>query len=205
MRSIFGECTGNVRSTPTPNDCLRTVNVSRTPWPWRLMTTPSKTWVRRRVPSITWKWTRTRSPEAKVGTRRSCARSRVSITVLMKEAPAAGRTPARADHGSEGVPRRPRVSGGGAPLAAAGPPPGADLGVMAGEQDLRDAPAAVLGGARVVRILRVAAQRLAEGLLDRGCRVAERAGQLAQDGVADHHRGELAAGQHVAPDGHRVA
>src|SRR3954462_10775658 len=27
--SIFGECTGNVRSTPTPKDCLRTVNVSR--------------------------------------------------------------------------------------------------------------------------------------------------------------------------------
>ena len=29
--SILGECTGNVRSTPTPNDCLRTVNVSRAP------------------------------------------------------------------------------------------------------------------------------------------------------------------------------
>ena len=38
MRSIFGECTGNVRSTPTPNDCLRTVKVSRAPWPWRLIT-----------------------------------------------------------------------------------------------------------------------------------------------------------------------
>ena len=47
MRSILGECTGKVRSTPTPNDCLRTVNVSRSPLPWRLMTTPSKTWVRR--------------------------------------------------------------------------------------------------------------------------------------------------------------
>ena len=41
-----------MRSTPTPNDCLRTVNVSRAPWPWRLITTPSKTCVRRRVPSI---------------------------------------------------------------------------------------------------------------------------------------------------------
>ena len=27
--SIFGECSGNVRSTPTPKDCLRTVKVSR--------------------------------------------------------------------------------------------------------------------------------------------------------------------------------
>jgi len=55
MRSIFGECTGNVRSTPTPKDCLRTVKVSRAPWPWRLSTIPSKTWVRRRAPSTTWK------------------------------------------------------------------------------------------------------------------------------------------------------
>jgi hypothetical protein len=38
------------RSTPTPKDCLRTVKVSRTPWPWRLITTPSKTWVRRACP-----------------------------------------------------------------------------------------------------------------------------------------------------------
>jgi hypothetical protein len=30
MRSIFGECNGKVRSTPTPKDCLRTVNVART-------------------------------------------------------------------------------------------------------------------------------------------------------------------------------
>ena len=74
---------GNVRSTPTPKDCLRTVKVSRTPSPWRLMTTPSKTCVRRRVPSMTWKWTLTRSPAWKRGTRRSCVRSRESITVLM--------------------------------------------------------------------------------------------------------------------------
>ena len=71
IRSILGEWTGNVRSTPTPNDCLRTVKVSRAPLPWRLSTMPSKTWVRRRVPSTTWKCTRTRSPAWKAGTRRS--------------------------------------------------------------------------------------------------------------------------------------
>ena len=48
--SILGEWTGNVRSTPTPKDCLRTVNVSRTPEPWRLITIPSNTWTRRRRP-----------------------------------------------------------------------------------------------------------------------------------------------------------
>src|SRR5215218_5658215 len=198
MRSIFGECTGNVRSTPTPNDCLRTVKVSRTPWPWRLMTTPSKTWVRRRVPSITWKWTRTRSPEAKVGTRRSWERSRVSITVLMTEAPATGRTPARAAHGSEGVWGLP--SGGRAALAAARAAPRPDLGVVSRQQDLGDAPAPVLRRTRVVRVLGIAAQRLAEGLLDRGLRMAERTGQLAQDRVADDHRRQLAAREHVAAD-----
>src|SRR4029453_16407717 len=92
MRSIFGECTGNVRSTPTPNDCLRTVNVSRTPAPCRLMTTPSKTWMRRRWPSITWKCTRTVSPALNCGMpSRSCLRSRMSMGVLIGRAAAQGR------------------------------------------------------------------------------------------------------------------
>ena len=60
-----------MRSTPTPNDCLRTVNVSRAPEPWRAITMPSKTWVRLRVPSTTWKCTRTRSPAANRGTERN--------------------------------------------------------------------------------------------------------------------------------------
>ena len=45
------------------------MNVSRAPDPLREITTPSNTWVRRRVPSTTWKWTRTRSPAEKRGTR----------------------------------------------------------------------------------------------------------------------------------------
>src|SRR2546423_146163 len=81
MRSTFGECSGNVRSTPTPNDCLRTVNVSRAPDPWRLMTMPSKTWIRRRWPSMTRKWTRTVSPALNAGRpSRSWARSSCSMT-----------------------------------------------------------------------------------------------------------------------------
>src|SRR4051812_10848182 len=183
MRSILGECTGNVRSTPTPKDCLRTVNVSRTPWPWRLMTTPSKTWVRRRVPSMTWKCTRTRSPAWNWGTRRSCARSRDSMTLLMGSAQRNARAglPRRAVHGSEQSRPFSRLRAWArlrAPLAAAGPAPGADLGVMAGEQDVGHPPAAVLGGPRVVRVLRVAAQRRRERLLGRRLGVSEGAGQL---------------------------
>ena len=38
---------------------------SRTPAPWRRNTTPSKTWIRWRLPSMTRKWTRTVSPALK--------------------------------------------------------------------------------------------------------------------------------------------
>src|SRR6266516_3443897 len=90
--SILGECSGNVRSTPTPKDCLRTVNVSRAPAPCRFSTIPSKTWIRCRWPSITLKWTRTVSPALNCGRpSRSWARSRLSITLLI------GRRPRRAD------------------------------------------------------------------------------------------------------------
>src|SRR5512133_2464799 len=92
MRSIFGECTGNVRSTPTPNDCLRTVNVSRTPPPCRLSTIPSKTCTRRRWPSITWKCTRTVSPALNGGRFvRSCCCSMLSITLLIERGPSGRR------------------------------------------------------------------------------------------------------------------
>ena len=97
MRSIFGECSGKVRSTPTPNDCFRTVNVSRTPAPWRLMTMPSNTWTREREPSITRKWTRTLSPALNLGRPlRSWRCSIVSMAFITKEE-AGGRSPMLAE------------------------------------------------------------------------------------------------------------
>src|SRR3954453_20146324 len=83
--SIFGECSGNVRSTPTPNEFLRTVKVSRAPAPWRLITIPSNTWIRCRAPSITRKWTRTVSPALKRGTSRNWRRSMSWMIVLMSK------------------------------------------------------------------------------------------------------------------------
>src|SRR5271154_7594013 len=163
-----------MRSTPTPKDCLRTVNVSRAPWPWRLMTTPSNTCTRLRAPSITWKWTLTRSPGAKLGTRRNCARSMDAMTLLMTvkgggaswqtaDAPRSSR-PARGAMVANSRPPPPHQQGAGrsalalrgsarAPFAAGLAPPKLDLLVMAGQQPLGHAPAAEVGRSRVVGIL----------------------------------------------------
>src|SRR3954452_18082364 len=192
MRSILGECTGNVRSTPTPKDCLRTVKVSRAPWPWRLSTTPSNTWVRRRVPSTTWKCTRTRSPDENLGTRRSCSRSRFSITVLMAKN-------SRAALAGSGATLR-DGSSGFVPAAALLEPPFAYALVVPRQQHVGDLPAPVFGRPGVVRILGRPLERRAETLLHRRLLVPERAGELAQDCVHEHHRRQLSPRQHVAPN-----
>src|SRR5580765_227123 len=64
---MIGVWIGKVRSTPTPKETLRTVNVSPTPPPWRRMTTPLKTWTRERVPSTTLTCTLTVSPARNAG------------------------------------------------------------------------------------------------------------------------------------------
>ncbi len=59
------------------------MKVSRAPLPWRLITIPSKTWVRLRLPSMTWKCTRTRSPAPNRGRCLSARFSMLSMSVLM--------------------------------------------------------------------------------------------------------------------------
>src|SRR3989442_2030249 len=87
MRSTRGECTGKVRSTPTPYDVLRTVKVSRLAPPLRPMTVPSKTWMRSLSPSTTRTCTRTVSPGLKGGTSlRSCSASMRSMGFIGQEA-----------------------------------------------------------------------------------------------------------------------
>src|SRR5690242_15357255 len=92
-----------------------------------------------------------------------------------------------------------------ASFAASLAPPARDLLVVAGEQHVRNAPPTVLRRTRVVRVLGIPLQRGAEGLLGGRVLVPERARELAQDRVAQHHRGQLAAAEHVAPDRHDVA
>ena len=84
MRSRRGEWSRNRRSTPTPCEILRTVKLVRAPTvPLTAMTTPSKTWMRSRVPSTTLTCTRTVSPLRSCGTSGfSCSRSSRSITFI---------------------------------------------------------------------------------------------------------------------------
>ena len=88
------------------------------------------------------------------------------------------------------------------------PPPFADARVVAGEQHVGNRPAAPLRGSRVVRVLRRALERLARRTPRppthrRRARPAACAARCRH-----HHRGQLAAGQHVAADrdlvGHEV-
>ena len=61
--AIVGECSGKMRSTPWPNDTLRTVNEARVPPRCMPMTMPSKIWMRSLSPSRTFTCTRTVSPD----------------------------------------------------------------------------------------------------------------------------------------------
>src|SRR5690349_23926574 len=66
-----GEWSGKIRSTPTPAEIFRTVNVSLTPPPRRPMHTPSNAWSRSLSPSRTRTMTRQRAAPGV----RGCVRS----------------------------------------------------------------------------------------------------------------------------------
>src|SRR4051794_2490526 len=182
MWSTIGECTGNVRSTPTPKLTLRTVKVSRTPPPWRRMTTPWKTWIRSRLPSRTRTWTLTVSPGRNSGTslRREAAsiESRVCmVTVLAPERAQArsmcfGRRPSTVPQQAQGRKRSRSAEQVGTVLPGAPqrllPAPLFDGGVVAGDEHARHLQPAPAGGSRVRRGLQqaTAVRALREGLLD---------------------------------------
>jgi hypothetical protein len=53
MEATVGLCSGKIRSTPTPADIFRTVNISLIPPPRLAMQRPSKAWSRSLSPSRT--------------------------------------------------------------------------------------------------------------------------------------------------------
>ena len=88
MASMRGEYSGKTRSTPSPNEILRTVNDELTPRLRRAMHTPSNAWVRSREPSTTLTLTRSVSPGANSGIGRAsvsfsiCSRSISSMMFM---------------------------------------------------------------------------------------------------------------------------
>jgi len=62
IESTIGACTGNILSTPTPNESLRTVIVLLRATPLVAIITPSKVWILSRLPSETFTLTFTESP-----------------------------------------------------------------------------------------------------------------------------------------------
>src|ERR1043166_10101687 len=73
-----------MRSTPCPNDTLRTVNDARVPPRWRPITTPSKIWIRSLSPSRTLTCTLTVSPAFIAGRSASCDFSTSSIAPIFQ-------------------------------------------------------------------------------------------------------------------------
>src|SRR3954447_9125926 len=80
------------------------------------------------------------------------------------------------------------------------PPPPRHLGVVARAQHVRHPPPPEPLRPGVVRVFGQAAERLRVGVLLVALAPAERAVQLARDGIDHGHRGDLAAGEDVATD-----
>src|SRR4051812_735066 len=130
-----------MRSTPCPNDTLRTVNDARVPPRWSPMTTPSKIWMRSLSPSRTFTCTRTVSPDFIAGRSVSCDFSKSSIALIIRPHLLVCRGELPQDLAFLVVERR-RSQQIGAPREGschrlAFPPP-ANLGMVAGEQHLRN-------------------------------------------------------------------
>src|SRR5687767_6111732 len=79
---MIGECSGKIRSTPWPNDTLRTVNDARTPPRCMPMTIPSNTWMRSLSPSRTFTCTFTVSPACIFGRSVICVFSTTSVAPM---------------------------------------------------------------------------------------------------------------------------
>src|SRR5258706_10400278 len=82
--AIVGECSGKMRSTPWPNETLRTVNDARAPPRCRPMMIPSKIWMRSLSPSRTLTCTRTVSPDFIRGRSANCDFSISSIALISR-------------------------------------------------------------------------------------------------------------------------
>src|SRR5262249_3126006 len=195
-----------MRSTPWPNDTLRTVNDARVPPRWTPMTTPSNTWMRSLSPSRTFTCTRTVSPDFIAGRWVNCVFSTSSsalMAVLLMvhpkvDTPSGG--PVRLhlfQYRSLFVIERRRVEQirpprerprDGLPFA-----PAPNLRVVPRQQHVRHAFGA---DRRRTGVMRKVEQPAAEGILRHRLIVPYHARHEARDGVNHDERGQLAPAQH---------
>src|SRR5439155_7560804 len=184
ISAIAGECSGKIRSTPTPAEIFRTVKVALIPPPRRAMHTPSNACSRSLSPSRTRTITRTVSPGSKavrfvLSPSRSIARNRsIPSPSILVSGPQIWPPLARQSLGFGRAPPR-------------------DLLVIAAQQYRRHIHSAIARRPRV-------AGRREEPVVVRVCRgrlvVAERAGQQAHHRIEHAQRGRLATRQHEIAD-----
>src|ERR1700682_554864 len=168
----------------------RTVKISFEPLPRQPITMPSKIWIRSRVPSTTFACTLTVSPGIKVGTllRWASASSRsITLDTAYKD-----NTQLRRGLMVEQI-----GTATARPLGGLGTAPALDLGVMAGEQHLRNLVTLEDGGPREVRVLE---QLLGKRLVFWRLLRTQDSGDEPTHRVDQHHGRELAAGEHVITD-----
>src|SRR3954464_12875988 len=201
---MIGECTGKVRSTPTPKLTFRTVKVSRLPLPLRRITMPWNTWTRSRLPSTTRTCTLRVSPGAKSGmSSRSWVRSTRSVAFIgnsgIEEPGMLLGVPGVREFAEQRLVGGTRAAGEQiGPATQCGPqcarpPPALHPGVVAAREHLGDRMPAVLGRTGVLRVLEQAGSERLVGA--RGL-VAHHPRHEPGDCV-DHHRSRrLSAGEH---------
>src|SRR4029453_17960257 len=218
-RSMRGECSGKVRSTPTPYEMRRTVNDARPPSPRRRIPIPSKGVVRSFSPSMTFTCTRTVSPAVNPARSFLSCTASTSRIASMTAFPFVGyvsvrgvvellrRLPAlESFHQPALVVRQRRCRQQVPPLAprepdGLHPAPPRDARVIAGQQHRWYPRALVILGPRVLRRLQ---QPVRKRLAARGALGPEHPRQQPRHRVGDHQRRQLAAGHDVVADRHHV-
>src|SRR6185503_5448894 len=199
---MSGEYVWNVRSTPSPEEILRTMNEELRPLLRLAITMPSKACERLRSPSTTLTLTITVSPGEKSGISRfrrlisSCSRVLIrsiaspllfplelvqQLPFLVAQLPCLQQV-------------RPSQPG---PAQRLLQPPAPDVLVVPGQQHLRHLQARMRLRSRVLRAVE---QPVGKRLFHRRGFVAERPGQLPNHGVDQCHRRQLAAREDEVSD-----
>src|SRR5581483_11664204 len=185
-----------MRSTPWPNETLRTVNDARVPPRWMPITTPSKIWMRSLSPSRTFTWTFTVSPARIAGRWASCGCSMRSIAPMSKLLQDVSFFFVQFRVRQQFRPPFERA----AQRLALTPPP--DLGMIPRQQHVRYANGLVAQRPHFSRAreLREIEQPARERILRHRLLVADHARHEPRDRVEHDERRQFAAGQHVVTD-----